>query len=281
MVQNLADRRALLLVLVQHHVDQRPQVAGVRLVGFRDLVPADLPREYHQGVRIERVLQSGRLVQDHATAPDVALIVVGLLLDYFWAEVVGRADHGLGIALHGLEHPRDAKVTQLDLAAGHEEDVLGLEVPVKHPPRVDVQQRETDLDEPSQDCCLRQQLPLPLVDCRVDVAAVGVVHDDAEPALPCHEHVLELDDVWVLQLLQHQCLLHRFLALLAVHDPRVHLLHDAHGIILRIPNKEGLAKRAFAYDLDPPVLGLHDRGAVPSGRSGPSPARRKREEGTA
>mmetsp|Transcript_78579 Transcript_78579/g.240445 ORF Transcript_78579/g.240445 Transcript_78579/m.240445 type:complete len:223 (+) Transcript_78579:296-964(+) len=203
------------------------------------------------------MLQGRHLVQDDAQAPDVALEVVGAVLDDFGAEVIRRAHHGLGVILGGVQHPRDAEVAQLDLPGRHEENILGLQVAVQDLAVVHVLEGEVGLHEPLQDHLLAQEQPVAPLDLHVDVAAVRVIHDDAEPALPCHEHLLKSHNVPVVHPLQHDRLLDRLFSLLLPHHRSLHLLDHTELICLGILDQISLAERALAEHLDPLVLFVH------------------------
>ena len=56
------------------------------------------------------MLEGAELVEDAAEGPDVALVVVGLLLAELGREVVGGADDGVGEVLGLVEHLGDAEV---------------------------------------------------------------------------------------------------------------------------------------------------------------------------
>ena len=64
-------------------------------------------------------------------------------------------------------------------------------------------EREADLGEPVQDCILRKVLVLALVfllfDFAVKVSAICVVHNNAELAFLGFVHLLESNDIWMIQ----------------------------------------------------------------------------------
>ncbi len=77
-----------------------------------------------------------------------------LSFTHFWADVVGRAEDGLGAPLPGGEHLGDTKVTNLDCSLLGEEDVGRLEVPVEHIAGVHVAECRDHLGEHAQDVTL-------------------------------------------------------------------------------------------------------------------------------
>jgi len=79
---------------------------------------------------LERLLETGHLVEDAAEGPDVRALVVGLALADLGADVVGRAHDALGAvpSRQRVHHLADAKVAQLHHVFLCDEDVLCLQV---------------------------------------------------------------------------------------------------------------------------------------------------------
>ena len=126
-----------------------------------------------------------------------------------------------------LEHACDAEIADFDLAGFREENVLRFQVSVQNFPIVNVLQRQANLDEPLTDLILRESSPqlLLLRDSLVHVAAVGVVHHDAEISagvrgrgvLSVHEGFSVGDYVGMAQLAQQVNFVEGVQFLLAVH----------------------------------------------------------------
>lgn len=77
-------------------------------------------------LRIEGMVQCGYLIEDAAETPNVALLVIGLLLANLRREVVGRSDGSVGAIVGMLQDSGYPEVADFYIALGGEEDVLGL-----------------------------------------------------------------------------------------------------------------------------------------------------------
>ena len=124
--EDLTHARALLRVLDEH---VGKQVLQVLAVGARDggvAAAQDLEHQALHGVGVERVPQRHHLVQYAAKGPNVGFLVVGLFLAYLRTQVVWGTDGSLGAVVCVLQHPCNAKVSNLDLVVLGHEDILGL-----------------------------------------------------------------------------------------------------------------------------------------------------------
>lgn len=86
--------------------------------------PEDLDDERLHVGGLERVLEGGHLVEHAAGAPDVALVVVGLLLGDLRRQVVRRADARARERVRAVERLGDPEVAHLHTPARHQEHVL-------------------------------------------------------------------------------------------------------------------------------------------------------------
>ena len=86
----------------------------------------------HRVLVVEGRPADDHLIQHDAEGVDVAAEVDGAALGLLGREVGGRAHHGarLGEGLLGVAAPGDAEVGDLDLAAGVDQHVAGLDVAV-------------------------------------------------------------------------------------------------------------------------------------------------------
>lgn len=157
--------------------------------------------------RPKREFKCAHLIEQHAKRPDIGLKLVWLLGEELWRHVVRRTVLSDQQVPGVLDHGGDAEVADLGVAILLEEDVLGLDVPVDYLTVVTVLQAEADLREPVEDLVLGEVIDLAglLVllalglNLLCEVAAVAVLHDDVDLACTCCVHLLESDDVWVMQ----------------------------------------------------------------------------------
>ena len=112
-----------MLVLDQHGFDDTPKF--IAIVGRHAV---EVPVFYFQSkgqliLCFKRRSQGSHLVSQAPERPNITLFVVLLVVDLFWAHVVGCADVCLGVNGVTVKDARQAKVTQLDILAPVEEDV--------------------------------------------------------------------------------------------------------------------------------------------------------------
>lgn len=128
----LLRRRAALDVHAKTHAEESLQL-------LRQLLRLLQPGRAVRGDQVEGLqglfVEVGGLGLDHldghdAEGPDVDLGAVLLLLDDLGRHPVGRTDHGGALGALLGELGAEAEVCDLDVAAGGEEDVVGLDVSV-------------------------------------------------------------------------------------------------------------------------------------------------------
>jgi len=103
---------------------------------------------------IERRLECAKLVKKHSNAPHITLVVIGVVLDNLWAQIVGGTDHGSCHLVRRLHDASDAEIAQFDDVALSEEDVQCLDITMHDLAVVAVLQSEANLSEPMQDLFL-------------------------------------------------------------------------------------------------------------------------------
>ena len=122
-------------------------------------------------------------------SPDITLVVVRFVLEYFGAHVVRSAYARLCEVRRALEHLRNTEVTKHEAAVPEQENVLRLEIAVQYSILVHVMQgqchlykqvHDPGLFEPHAALCL-------LLDHFTEVAAVAVRHHNAELRLGLRE----------------------------------------------------------------------------------------------
>ena len=123
--------------------------------------------------------QSAKLVEEHTDAPNVALVVVRVVLNDLRTQVVGRTDHSLGQLVGRLHNARDTKVAKLYYVICGEEDIQCFDIAMHDLAVVAVLQCEHYLREPVEDLLLREvvfgDLRLALVARRQGLDALGKV----------------------------------------------------------------------------------------------------------
>ena len=72
------------------------------------------------------MVQRDDFIEHAAERPDVAALVVGLVLADLWTEVVRRADRRSRAVVGVLKHSRYTEIAHFHLAFGCQEDVLCL-----------------------------------------------------------------------------------------------------------------------------------------------------------
>ena len=95
----------------------------------------------------ERRLPRGEFVHETPKSPDVALLVVRLLLAHLWGEVQWSSHPSLSKLRAWVEGPPESHVPDLDVAVPIQEDVAGFDIPVQDPLLVQVLEPLTNLNE--------------------------------------------------------------------------------------------------------------------------------------
>ena len=100
--------------------------------------------------------ERAHLVQEDTDAPNVRLEVIGVTLDDFRAEIVWCANNCGGHFCGRLQHSCNSKVSQLNHAVLHQENILRLDISMQDLPIVTVLQSQAYLREPVQDLILSE-----------------------------------------------------------------------------------------------------------------------------
>ncbi len=153
-------------------------------------------------VVVERQAATEEDKDDHAQGPHVNGLVITVPLEHLRGQITLSAQKG---ARHGLtlDHLGEAKVNQLDLRVGalaREKQILGLEVAVNDVQTVHVRHRRGDLAHQHGRFFFAEGTFLH--DVVEQLATFHHLHDDVN-AVGALEGVLQADDVWVIQRLQH------------------------------------------------------------------------------
>ena len=202
-------RRPLVRVLQEHGRDEVHQL--VRVVR-RDAVQLACPDFYCElvvGCRLEWSSQCCDLVDDAAQRPDIALLVILLVIDLFWAHVVGRADVRVGEDRLVPHDARKAKVSQLHVVVCVEEYIAGLQITMEDfafLPSVARMQSLQDLAENGPDHVLGQVRLLLATrpDHRRNVTALAVLHhDEYLGVVSVYDSVVVPHDVGMAELAQN------------------------------------------------------------------------------
>lgn len=141
---------------VTHHIVQRQTRAAV-LQQFRDQIlcarrdelriadldAADLRVSLLAVLGLERRTADEELVAQHAKAPLVDGVVVALVLDHLWRQIIQRSAHRLAVVGHRVGRP--AEVGELDVIVGGEQNVLRLQVAVHDVVQVAIVERISHL----------------------------------------------------------------------------------------------------------------------------------------
>mmetsp|Transcript_44424 Transcript_44424/g.104377 ORF Transcript_44424/g.104377 Transcript_44424/m.104377 type:complete len:348 (-) Transcript_44424:520-1563(-) len=176
-------------------------------------------------VAVERRAPAQHRVDHHPDGPDVTRFAVPLVLaraKHLRRDVVGRAEHVVHV-LGPVEHLAEPKVDHLDLARtfvrglGLQQKVLGLDVTVRNPARVQVVHGRQHLVHQGRHSLLservlhalpvRPRLVAPLLDVRLheeveEVAAAAVLHHQVQLVV-LRVRLVEAHDVGVVEHLHH------------------------------------------------------------------------------
>jgi len=140
------DAGSLLVVLAEALVDHHRQLLGVLAAGDRIILPTyNFEDERALVVAFEGVLEGAHFVEDAAEGPDVAFVVVGLLLTELRRQVVRRPHHRMRKVRSLVQHLSHPQVSNLYLVIFGEEHVDGFDVSVEDLVGVEVLQAEAHL----------------------------------------------------------------------------------------------------------------------------------------
>mmetsp|Transcript_120582 Transcript_120582/g.257520 ORF Transcript_120582/g.257520 Transcript_120582/m.257520 type:complete len:247 (-) Transcript_120582:51-791(-) len=172
------------------------------------------------------MLQSAHLVDDTTVRPNVATVVVGLLVAQLRRQVVGGAYQGVGEVRALTKNTSHTEISEPGIVCRGEEDVQCLYIAVKDTICMEVLQAEADLEEKSPDRLFLEALLVPL-QVHAQVTVLTILHDDVE-GLFLQEglHVGNNEFASGSHLAQQRDLLVRILPCLALHTPERNLLAD-------------------------------------------------------
>lgn len=161
-------------------------------------------------------------------------------MDNFGRQIVRRANNCLGLGLGFAENTGNTEIAQLDHVVLSEENVLGFEISVQYLPIVNVLQCKANLGEPIENVVLAPILQLPtslllllvlVLNSSLQVAAVRVVHHDAELSFLCLVDFAETNNVWMLEHFQDLGLSESFPSLVLIHVLDIDLLDNCVPLI--------------------------------------------------
>lgn len=95
--EDLVDVWALVRVDAEHALEEMRDILTEMAWYFSVITNNNFPSQLMQTLRVERGLQRAHFVEKHAKRPYIGLEAVGLRLDYFRRQVVGRAHDCLGL----------------------------------------------------------------------------------------------------------------------------------------------------------------------------------------
>ena len=188
----------------------------------------NLEHEAFHTVGVKGMPEGDHFVEDAAERPNVTFLIVWLFLANFWRKVVWSTDGSLGAIIGMLQNPGYTKITDFDKPFLRCENVLGFEISVENFPIVDMLHGKRHLNEPVENLVLSvAHLPNLLLvrNFGVEVAAISVVHHDAEAPL-VHEGLFVGNNIWVPHCLKHVDLIDSIFSLLTVHFRDVNDFHN-------------------------------------------------------
>mmetsp|Transcript_60896 Transcript_60896/g.154735 ORF Transcript_60896/g.154735 Transcript_60896/m.154735 type:complete len:209 (-) Transcript_60896:408-1034(-) len=161
-----------------HQLGNRWTVAVCRdrRVALRD----DAVHQPQQRLGLEGMPQDTHLVEHATQRPHVTLVIVGLPLADLGRHVVRRPQHRHRDGRSVVQHPGDAKVTDLhNFVIPGQQHVGGLQVPMENLEHVRVGDAVKHLSEEAKHAALGQILlaPGPVVQPHPQIATVEVLHD--------------------------------------------------------------------------------------------------------
>ena len=130
--------------------------------------------------------ESDHFIEDTSKRPDIRFLVVRFLLADLWRQVVRSTDSCLSTIIGVLQNTSNTEVSNLNCTILVHKNVLSLQVSMENFPVVNMLNGKSHLDKPV------ENLVLTVADFAnfllvgnlcVEVAAISIVHDDAETAL--------------------------------------------------------------------------------------------------
>mmetsp|Transcript_80625 Transcript_80625/g.152292 ORF Transcript_80625/g.152292 Transcript_80625/m.152292 type:complete len:261 (-) Transcript_80625:59-841(-) len=227
---------------------------------------------------IEGTTSVNNLVKHTSEAPHITFVAVRLVVDELRRHVKRRADLCLGQICCGVQHARDAEVSQFrckDLLrpVPSQKDILSLQITVQDPLLVQGVQGEGRVDEPLQEPALvwRPTSLLGMLQVSADVSVFAILHEDAEVCLRIHKGISVSNDVWVPHGTQQLHLHLSLLSLACIHGcKKGNLFHDILPHLKTVHDQEDLAKRSAADGTHYLILALQVmlalKLAIPCGR---------------
>ena len=94
------------------------------------------------------MLEGAQLVEHATKCPDVTLKGIWVILADFGTHIVRCTHHCHCCSVCVLQNLRNTEVSKFDCVVASQEDILSLEISVKHFATMDVLKGETQLDEP-------------------------------------------------------------------------------------------------------------------------------------
>jgi len=234
----------------QHLVDEVAQLLAEVRWQRAELATNDVHRERVHIEPFEGRPKRAHLVQHDADAPDVRLEGVRPALNDLWRQVVRRADHRFRLVYRMAEHARDAEVADLDDALLRQKHILALQIAVQNFAVVHVLHAEADLREPVEELALGEVAPALVLDSLGQVAAVRVVHHDAEVALFGLVRFAEPHNTGVVANLQNLRLFQSLESLTLRHFFDHDLFNDRKLFVTLTLDEERFTKSALAEQLD-------------------------------
>lgn len=122
------------------------------------------------------MLQSAQLVEHAPERPDVALMVIGLLLAEFRGQIVRRSHHGVREVCCLVQHFRHAQVANLYAVILRQEHINCLDVSVQNFIGVQILNAQTHLNEELPNFCFRQGPPHLLLQINTQISIFAVLH---------------------------------------------------------------------------------------------------------
>lgn len=215
MTDNRIQAAPLCRIRGQHHgadVDESNVVAQVGTINVPVLSTANSAVQFINIPADKGQLQGCQFVEDNAQWPDVALVVIRIVVKQLRGHVQWCAiGHGRVVVRAG-EDLRDSEIGDFHPVIPVQENVFRLQIPVDDIPDVQVIDAHQEVAEESQDL-LFIEVDLFLA-TQIDELAQGsvrrVLHEDINDSRSEFEDPQEADDPWMVQFGENVNLLHHF-----------------------------------------------------------------------